>query len=115
MIPRWHSRGAIVATLISYAVLFVVGLAQTFRIFAVRVDRAGVSAGIRTVLAGGLAGLFLWFVVGQVYRRGPVPSDASVLLWSVLLVGVYASLLLVLRVVRVDEIRSALTNLRNRK
>lgn len=115
MIPRWHSRGAIVATLISYAVLFVVGLAQTFRIFAVRVDRAGVSAGIRTVLAGGLAGLLLWFVVGQVYRGGPVPSDASVLLWSVLLVGVYASLLLVLRVVRVEEFRSALANLRNRK
>jgi O-antigen/teichoic acid export membrane protein len=115
MIPRWHSRGAIAATAISYAVLFVVGLGQTFRIFSVRVDRAGVSAGIRTLLAGGLAGLLLWFVVGQVYRGGPVPSDPSVLLWSVLLVGVYASLLLVLRVVRVEEFRSALANLRNRK
>jgi O-antigen/teichoic acid export membrane protein len=114
LIPRYHAWGAVVATIVSYGVLLVAGLRQTFRIFDVRPRLGWIGGLFRTVLAGVAASVICWQVSGRV---GPESAtlDARVLLWVFFLTGVYATLLLLLKVVRVSEVRSAFANLRNRK
>jgi O-antigen/teichoic acid export membrane protein len=115
LIPRYHARGAVLATVISYGFLLVAGLSETFRIFGVRIRRSSLSGAIRTVLAGAGASGLMWFVLRHFYPGGYSNPDARVILWVFVVVGVYTALLFVLRVVRPDEIRRTLGNLRNRK
>jgi O-antigen/teichoic acid export membrane protein len=118
LIPRYHARGAVVATIISYSVLLVVGLRQTFKVFGVRPGLRDFSGALRTVFAGAIASVLVWLILSRLHPGGYAASaapDAWVLAWVVILAGVYASLLWVMRVVRSDDIRSALTKLRNRK
>ncbi len=65
LIPRMHSRGAIIATLVSYGLLLVFGLREVFGTFGVRVSPRAVGAGIRTLLAGTLVAATLWVVIRQ--------------------------------------------------
>jgi len=117
LIPHYHAWGAVVATIISYGVLLVAGLYQTFRIFGTRLDLAWLGGAFRTVLAGVGASVLCWLLSGRFYEGGIKSSSpgAPVLLWVVFLAGVYAALLLLLKAVRVKEIRLAFSNLRNRK
>jgi O-antigen/teichoic acid export membrane protein len=115
LIPRYHARGAVVATIVSYGVLLVLGLRKTFGIFGVRPGISALGGAVRTVLAGVGASALMWFVLSRVFPGGYDNPDARVILWVLVVVGVYAALLLMMRVVRVDEIRPALENLRNRK
>jgi O-antigen/teichoic acid export membrane protein len=118
LIPRYHAWGAVVATIISYSVLLIAGLRQTFRIFGVRLGIGWFSGAFRTVLAGVAASVLCWQILGRVSPGGSlesVTSDGWVLLWAVFLTGVYAALLMLLKVVRVNDIRAAFVNLRNRK
>lgn len=65
LIPAYHARGAIVATIVSYGALMGIGLWQVFRIFHVRFSAAGFGRFIRTVLAGiGAAGAS-WLILDQ--------------------------------------------------
>jgi O-antigen/teichoic acid export membrane protein len=114
LIPRYHAWGAVVATIVSYGVLLVAGLRQTFRIFDVRPRLGWIGGLFRTVLAGVAASVICWQVSGRVSPESAT-LDARVLLWVFFLTGVYATLLLLLKVVRVSDVRSAFANLRNRK
>lgn len=119
LIPRYHAYGAVAATIVSYGLLLLVGLRHTFRIFGVRIRLDAIGGAIRTVLAGALASVLLWLFLGKIYPGGRVAPDGRVLIWVVLLVGVYAALLWVLRVIRTEDVRTAAAALvgrgRNRK
>ena len=117
LIPRYHAWGAVVATIVSYGVLMIAGLSQTFRIFGVRLGSDWFNGTFRTVLAGAVASVLCWQISGRVHPDGydSATSDGWVLLWVVFLTGVYAALLMLLKVVRMSDIQSAFTNLRNRK
>jgi O-antigen/teichoic acid export membrane protein len=115
LIPRYHARGAVLATVVSYGFLLVLGLRETFRVFGVRPRLAALGGVFRTVLAGVGASGLMWIILSRFYPDGYRIPDARVILWVFVVVGTYAALLLVLRVVRPEEIRAALGNLRNRK
>jgi O-antigen/teichoic acid export membrane protein len=118
LIPRFHARGAVLATIISYSLLLAAGLRQTFRIFAVRIGFEDFSGAFRTVLAGAVASALFWFILERVYPGEDAVSafpDAGVLLWVPALAGVYVALLWLMRVIRADDVRGAFTNLRKRR
>jgi O-antigen/teichoic acid export membrane protein len=106
LIPRFQSRGAILATIVSYAVLLVIGLKEVFATYHVRVDAAAVSLSVRTVLAGTLAALVTWS-----FTRHGVPGWMS-LIWAAVLTLIYLSLVVVLRVGSVGELRGIVSNSR---
>ena len=117
LIPRYHAWGAVVATILSYGVLLIAGLRQTFGIFGVRLEFGWFSGALRTVLAGALASVLCWQIL---VRLGPGGYDSATsggraLLWAVFLTGVYVALLSVMKVVKMSDIRTAFANLRNRK
>jgi len=95
LIPRMHARGAIVATIVSYTVLLLFGLAQVFGIFKVQVGRRAVSLALRTVLAGAIAAAVTW----GINARFPAPADWSVVGWALGHVALYSVLVLAFRVV----------------
>jgi hypothetical protein len=70
---------------------------------------------IRTVLAGAAASGLTWLVLDRFYPGGYHDVDVRVILWVFVVAGSYITLLFVLRVVCLDEIRQILANLRNRK
>jgi O-antigen/teichoic acid export membrane protein len=115
LIPRYQARGAIVATIVSYGFLLVIGLGQTFRIFGVKIRLDAVGGALRTVLAGVAASFLVWLLLRQVYADGKAQPDARVILWVFLLVGVYAALLWMLKVFRTDDVRTVFSSLRHRR
>ncbi len=115
LIPRYHARGAVLATIISYGFLLVAGLRETFRIFGVRIRMSALSGAIRMVLAGAVTSGSMWLVFHHFYPDGFSNPDARLILWVLGVVGLYTALLFLMKVARPDEIRLALKNLRNRK
>ncbi len=107
LIPRMHSRGAIVATIVSYGLLLVFGLREVFGTFGVRVSPRAVGAGIRTVLAGVLVAAALWALIRQL--------DAPLGGWTVALAAahvlLYGLLVWAFRIMRPDEVRPMVGNL----
>lgn len=107
LIPHWHSRGAIVSTIVSYGLLLLLGLREVFLAFEVRLRARSLGVVARTLLAGGLVAGLVWFIVGQL----PVNHWAWTIGLAVFHVTLYAALILALRVVKPAEIRPALGNL----
>jgi O-antigen/teichoic acid export membrane protein len=107
LIPRMHSRGAILAAVISYGLLMVFGLREVFGTFGVRVSPRAIGAGVRTLVAGGLAAVALWAVVRRV--------DAAPGYWTLALgaahVLAYGLLVWAFRVIRPAEVRPMVGNL----
>ena len=101
LIPRMHSRGAIVATIVSYGLLLVFGLREVFETFEVRVSPRAVGTGIRTLLAGSLVAATLWLVV----RRLHEPSGGWTIVLAAVHVLLYGLLVWAFRIVRPAEIR----------
>ncbi len=107
LIPRMHSRGAIVATIVSYGLLLVFGMREVFMIFGVRVNARAVGAGLRTLLAGALVASALWMIV----RRIGSGSGVWTVVLSAVHVVLYGALVLAFRVIRPAEIRPMVGNL----
>ena len=105
LIPRFQATGAVVATIISYGFLLVLGLHQVFKVFGVRLRMRALTLAFRTVLAGLLAGSLLWLVL-DLLKNGPAGGGFWILFWALLLVVVYFSLLFLFRVIRSEDIRS---------
>lgn len=107
LIPRMHSRGAIVATLISYGLLLIFGLREVFGTFEVRVSPRAVGMGMRTLLAGTLVALALWAIVRQL--------DETPGSWTLPLAAahvlLYGLLVWAFRVMRPAEVRPMVGNL----
>jgi O-antigen/teichoic acid export membrane protein len=106
LIPSLHARGAVLATVVSYALLLVLGLYQVLRVFRVRLGVHALSVAFRTVLAGALSGAILWVILD----RTPDPGW-GVFGWVVLQASAYAGLLVTLRVVRPADVRAMVNNL----
>ncbi len=105
LIPKFESRGAIVATVISYAILLLWGLREVFNVYGVRLGWRPLTLLLRTILAGAIACSATWWMVGQ------PPGDPMVLLWAALVSAIYLILIFVLRVSSFSEIRSLWNNL----
>jgi len=107
LIPHMHSRGAIVATIVSYGLLLVMGLREVFGVFNVRLHARSIGRAIRTVLAGAIVAGIVWLAIRQ------LPEDQWV--WTVVLAALqvvaYAALILAFRVVRPAELRPMMGNL----
>jgi O-antigen/teichoic acid export membrane protein len=107
LIPGMHSRGAIIATIVSYGLLLVFGLREVFGIFGVRLRLRALASAFRTLLAGAVVAAALWAIIRQLHVEPGVWTIALALLHVVL----YGSLVVVLRVVRPAEIRPFVSNL----
>jgi O-antigen/teichoic acid export membrane protein len=107
LIPRMHSRGAIISTIVSYGLLLLLGLREVFRVFDVRLHARSMGAVIRTLLAGALVAGLIWLAIGQL----PVDKWAWTLALAALHVVLYAALILAFRVVNPAEIRPVMGNL----
>jgi len=71
LIPSLHAKGAVIATLISYALLIGFGLREVFVIFGVRPSLGAVWVGVRTLLAGGAAATLTWTVLNRLPASSP--------------------------------------------
>jgi len=109
LIPRFESRGAVIATILSYGVLMVIGLKEVFRIYRMHIDWRSVTYAIRTILAGIVASGITWWC----YERSPLKLHVvgAAALVSVL----YLSMILALRVGTFSDLRSLRSNLRKAK
>ena len=107
LIPRMHSRGAIVATMVSYGLLLVFGLREVFETFGVRVSPRAVGAGIRTLLAGSLVAATLWLIV----RRLDEPSAVWTVALAAAHVLLYGLLVWAFRIMRPAEVRPLIGSL----
>jgi len=107
LIPRLHSRGAIIATIVSYGLLLILGMRQVFIIFGVRVRPRALGVVFRTLLAGAAVAFALWLIIDQL----PVDSWgwtiglalAHALLYGLLIVG--------MGVFRLSDVRATAGNL----
>jgi O-antigen/teichoic acid export membrane protein len=106
LIPRFESRGAIVATFVSYGVLMAVGIREVFRIYGVRLGWRPLSVPIRTILAGAAASGLTWWLTEH------TPVTLHVLAGAALVTVIYLFLILVLRVGTLSDLRSLRSNLR---
>lgn len=110
LIPRFGPRGAVVATIVSYGFLSLLGLAEVLSKYRIRVTVAGVWVALRTILAGVLAsGVFVLFGTGFSV------VSASVVLGAVLLSILYFVLIYAFRVTSFTRVSDLFTNLRKQK
>jgi O-antigen/teichoic acid export membrane protein len=109
LVPRFDSRGAILATVVSYGLLLVLGLREVFSIYRIRLGWRPMTLAFRTILAGSIAGGTTWWLIGQ------PPSSWIVFLWAALTSVLYLFLIFVLRVGTFSDIRSLWNNLRESK
>ncbi|MEE9271498.1 MAG: flippase [Candidatus Krumholzibacteria bacterium] len=109
LIPKYQARGAVIATLVSYGVLLIVGLHEVFVTYGVRLSGRSVSLGLRTILAGSLAAGIVWPL------RGRTGLEWEAFLWAGVLTVAYALLAVAFRVARAEDIRVLLINLRKSK
>jgi O-antigen/teichoic acid export membrane protein len=107
LIPRMHSRGAILATIISYGLLLLLGTREVFDIFRVRVRARAIWQGVRTLLAGALVAAAVWLI----FRQLPEDTWVWTIVMAALHVLLYGALIVVFRVVRPAEIRPMVGNL----
>ncbi len=107
LIPRMHSRGAIVATIVSYGLLLIFGLREVFGTFEVRMSPRAVGAGIRTLLAGTLVAAALWTIIHQLDD----PSGGWIVALAAVHVLLYGLLVWAFRIMRPAEVRPMVGNL----
>jgi O-antigen/teichoic acid export membrane protein len=110
LIPRYQSRGAIIATIISYSLLLILGLGVMLAKYRIPISLAAVSVGARTILAGAIATGVIWRLADR-----PTPLSWVALLWAVLLLGLYLFLIYVLRVATFSNASKLFSNLRKQK
>jgi len=95
LIPKYHARGAILATVVSYSVLLTVGLWQSFGIFGMRPRAAWFDRAARTLLAGVIAAGVIRVLSDRVRLEG-----AETFALAAAQVALYAGLVLVFGVVK---------------
>ena len=106
LVPRYASKGAIAATVISYGLILVLGLREVFSIYRIRIGWRPLSLLFRTILAGVIASGITWWLVGH------PPTNWTVILWALLISVLYLILIFLFRVGSSSEIRSLFTNLK---
>lgn len=105
LIPAFQARGAVVATIVSYAFLLLLGLRQVFVIFHVRLRMSAYTLAFRTVLAGVVTGVLFRLILGRIEGSG-LDSGVWVVLWAILQAVVYFTLLFLLKIVRPADVTS---------
>ncbi|MDH3197837.1 MAG: flippase [Candidatus Krumholzibacteria bacterium] len=71
LIPSLHARGAVIATLVSYALLLGFGLREVFVVFGVRPSLGAAWVAVRTLFAGGAAATLTWIVLNRLPASTP--------------------------------------------
>ncbi len=112
LIPPLRSKGAVIATIISYTFLLIFGLNQILRIYNIHIGSKEVSLLVRTLLAGVVTiGLF-WFLFWGVGELHAGSSDLFALIMIVLQSLTYFGLIAIFRIVKPYQIREMLANIR---
>jgi O-antigen/teichoic acid export membrane protein len=109
LIPRYGSRGAVVATVVSYCVVLSLGLREVMRSYRISVSLAAAFVAFRTILAGAAASSVVWWLAER-----PTPAWA-VVLWAGLLTTLYFVLLYILQVSSFSYVSKLFTNMRKQK
>ncbi len=104
LIPAFRSKGAVIATILSYALLLVMGLRQISKIFKVHFGINEVSLVVRTFFAGALAGGLFWLFFRCFEDAQAGLSTPIVFLWVILQAVIYVLLISLFRVVRASQI-----------
>jgi O-antigen/teichoic acid export membrane protein len=107
LIPSMHSRGAILATIVSYGLLLVFGMREVFGVFGVRIGARAVGLVVRTLLAGAVVAAVLWLA----FRRIGSDSGLATVALAAVHVVLYGLLVMAFRVIRPGEIRPFVGNL----
>jgi len=110
LIPRYASQGAIIATLISYGALLVVGMTTMLAKFRIAIDLSALSVALRTILAGVIASGVTWWLAD--HTKGPSWYSIG---WAVLLTTMYLVLIYALRLGSFSNLSELFTNLRKQK
>ncbi len=110
LIPRYHARGAIVATMVSYGVVWLLATRDMLSKYEIRISLGALSVALRTILAGTIAGL----IASWVADRSP-PVAWGALLWAIVLSGLYIILIYVFRVATFSDVGDLRTKLRKEK
>lgn len=109
LIPAHQSRGAVVATILSYGLLMVLGLREVFARFRLSMSLRAFSLAVRTILAGATASGALWWKTHQ------MTPGWNTLVWASLVAALYFVLIFAFRVGGLDDVRGLLSNLRKQK
>ena len=107
LIPSMHSRGAIVATIVSYGLLLVFGMREVFKVFGVRMSARAWWTVLRTFLAGALVAGILWLAIRRI---GSFSGLATIALAAAHVI-IYGALVMAFRVIRPAEVRPLVGNL----
>jgi O-antigen/teichoic acid export membrane protein len=110
LIPSYQSRGAIVATIASYGLIWLFAMRDVLSSYNLRVTWPVLSVAIRTILAGAAAGLVIAWCLG----RSPVLPWGAVL-WTIVLSALYAGLVYAFRVATLGDVGDLLSNLRKQR
>jgi O-antigen/teichoic acid export membrane protein len=112
LIPSLRAKGAVIATVISYAFLMIFGLNQISRIYKVHFGIREVSLLARTFLAGAVTVGLFWSIF---WGFGKVQAGASHLFTLILLVLqslTYFGLISLFGVITLSQVREIIANLR---
>jgi O-antigen/teichoic acid export membrane protein len=112
LIPALRSKGAVIATIISYTFLLIFGLREILRIYNVNIGTREVSLLLRTFLAGVVAVGLFWFIFWGFGKTQAGSSHLFALIMIVLQSLTYFALISVFRIVRPSQIREMFVNLR---
>jgi O-antigen/teichoic acid export membrane protein len=108
LIPRMHSAGAIVATIVSYSFLLVFGMGSVMKVFGVSPDIRALSVTVRTLLAGVICSAITWVVLERMLPADFAPGAWVVILWTLVQAMLYTVLAVGLRVISSKDLRSFL-------
>lgn len=107
LIPTYHARGAVIATIISYSFLLILGLVQVIRVFRVRVSAKAFGGIVRTFLAGVLSATVVVVILKPL---GEVSGGLAVAL-AALQALIYIALVVALGVLRRSDVLAVGRNL----
>jgi O-antigen/teichoic acid export membrane protein len=112
LIPALRSKGAVIATILSYTILLIFGLNKILRIYSVNIGAREVSLLLRTFLAGALAVGLFWMIFWGFGKTQAGSSQLFALVLIVLQSLTYFVLISIFRIVKPSQIREMLANLR---
>jgi O-antigen/teichoic acid export membrane protein len=112
LIPVLRSKGAVIATIISYTFLLIFGLNKILRIYNIHIGIREVTLLARTLLAGGVAVGLFWFIFWRFGKTQAGSSHLFTLIMVALQSLTYFVLVSIFRIVKPSQIREMFANLR---
>jgi len=111
LIPAYRSWGAVIATILSYSILLILGFRQVARIFNLRFSSQELSMTARTFLAGLIAGGVVWPLL-RMFGQGEAGfSLPLIIILVVVQLLVFTALIHLFQVAKIGQIVGVLSKL----